>query len=172
MDIRKTLLQEHSRAQVMKVVDYVGDNPRRFEALVQVFLKGPYRVTQRAAWPLSLCVEQHPALVLPHLKPILNQLKRPDVHDAVKRNTIRLLQFIDIPRRYKGSVAKLCFDFLQSKQEPIAVKVFSMTVLSHIVHYEPAMKTELQIILEDLLPYGSPGFVSRAVKVLRKLKSL
>ncbi|MBL7857608.1 MAG: hypothetical protein JNM57_07955 [Cyclobacteriaceae bacterium] len=172
MDIQKTLLQEHSKRQAGKVVDYVGNNPARFNTLIQVFLNGPYRVTQRAAWPLSICVEHYPALIVPHLSIVLKQLERTDVHDAVKRNIVRLLQFIDVPKRHRGKVAALCFGFLQQRHEPIAVRAFSMTVLAHIVRHEPALKTELQIVLEDMLPYGSPGLVSRASKVLREIKSL
>ena len=68
MDLRKEILKEHSKAHTHKLVDYVGNNGSRFKALVEVYLAGPYRVTQRAAWPLSICAEQHPNLIAPHLK--------------------------------------------------------------------------------------------------------
>ena len=102
MDIRKALLQEQSKNQINKVVDYVGDNPARFKVLIDVFLSGPYRVTQRAARPMSYCVEHNPHLIRPHLRTILNYLKTPGISDAVKRNVIRLLQFVDIPKSLHG----------------------------------------------------------------------
>jgi hypothetical protein len=107
----------------------VGKNEARFKELVEVYLAGPYRLTQRAAWPLSSCTERHPELIYPHLKKILQYVATPGVHDAVKRNTVRLLQYIDIPIKYHGQVANMCFGFLQQKDIPVAVKVFSMTVL-------------------------------------------
>jgi hypothetical protein len=169
MDIRKTILQEFSKTQITKVVDYVGDSPIRFKVLVNVFLGGPYRVTQRAARPLSYCVEKHPTLIKPHLKAILENLKNPGIHTSVKRNTIRLLQFINIPKPFQGVVTDICFQFLSARKEPVAVKVFSMTVLASLALNIPDLKRELILIIEDQLPLASPAFTSRARKVLKVL---
>ncbi len=169
MDLTRELLRAHSRTQATKIADYVNDNPIRFKVLVDMFLKGPYRITQRASWPLNLCVERHPALVKPHLKRLLRFLQEPGIHNAVKRNTMRMLQFCTIPKTLHGTVASLCFEYLESKKEPVAVKVFAMTVLSTIVENEPDLQKELKIILEDQLPYASPGFTVRAQRVLKSL---
>jgi hypothetical protein len=168
MDLRTEILKEHSKAQAHKIADYVGSNAKRFEALIEVYLAGPYRVTQRAAWPLSLCVESHPSLIGPHLKKVLDYLKKPGIHNAVKRNTMRLLQFITVPKRNHDQVVNLCFDYLQRKQEPVAVKAFAMTVLGKIIEDKPELQRELKIILEDQLPFASPAFRVRAVKILRE----
>ena len=169
MDLTKALLKEHTKAQMTKIVDYVGQNKARFKVLVEVYLAGPYRVTQRAAWPLSYCVERHPGLVNPHLKRLLDFLDEPGIHNAVKRNTLCLLQYIELPKRLHGRVANLCFQYLQSKGEPIAVKAFALTVLQHIVEVQPELGGELKIIIEDQLPYASPAFRSRAMKVLKAI---
>lgn len=170
MDLKRVILQEHSKRQAQKISLYVGSHPGRFKELFDVFLNGPYRITQRASWPLSMCVENHPPLIRPHLKLILNHLHKPDIHTAVKRNTIRLLQFIEIPKRYHGQVAQICFKFLQDIKEPVAIRVFSMSVLSYICKANPDLKKELKIILEDNLPCATPGFYSRAIKVLKELQ--
>ena len=137
MDLAKEILKEHSKAQTNKLVDYVGNNPSHFKVLVDAYLKGPYRVTQRAAWPLSICAEKHPKLISPHLKKLLDFLSTPGIHNSVKRNTMRLLQFINIPTRYYGQVTGLCFEYLQDKKEQIAVKVFAMVVLTKIIMTNP-----------------------------------
>jgi hypothetical protein len=170
MDISKEILREHSKTQTNKIVKYVGKSPQRFKALVDVFLAGPFRVTQRAAWPLTYCVENFPELIKPHLKTILNHLKKPGIHDAVKRNTVRLLQFITIPEKYQGQVADLCFQYLRDTREPVAIRVFSMTVLTEIARSNPELKQEIVILIEDQLPYASAAFRSRAKKVLKVLR--
>lgn len=169
MDFRDSLQKEHSKAQTIKIADYVGVNKRYFKKLVDVYLAGPYRITQRAAWPMSLCVERHPHLILPHLGQILNFVKRPGVHDAVKRNTVRLLQFIEIPARYRGKVADVCFGFLSNRKEAIAVRVFSMTVLSNLSRTEGDLQRELRLLIEDELPVASPAFRARARVTLKEL---
>jgi hypothetical protein len=169
MDLVAVILQEHSRAQALKISKWVGADPKKFTILVDVFLKGPYRVTQRAAWPLNFVVEQHPGMIIPHLKKILDHLNRPGIHDAVKRNTMRLLQFIDVPKKYEGRIADTCFNFLRNRKEAVAIRVFAMTVLANISMQNPDLKPELKIIIEDQIPYESPAFVSRAKRVLKRL---
>lgn len=167
MDIRKSLVKEHSKSNTHKVADYVGVSKNRFNSLVKIYLSGPFRITQRAAWPLSLCVMRHPSLIFPHLTAILNFLKKPGVHDAVKRNTVRLLQFIEIPPRYQGKVLEICFRFLSDQKEAVAIRVFSMTVIAAIARQQPDIRKELIILIEDQLPYASPAFLSRAKKILK-----
>jgi hypothetical protein len=169
MDLRKAILKEHTRAQASKIADYVGDNKALFNDLVDVYLTGPYRITQRAALPINICAERSPLLVIPHLKKLLDHLDKPGLHGSGKRNTIRLLQYVVIPERYRGRVAEVCFRYLQDKKEAIAVKVFSMSVLAQIARDEPGLKRELKLVIEDFLPYSSPAFISRAKKVLKEL---
>jgi hypothetical protein len=169
MDLKKAILKEHSKTQTEKIVNYVGNDPKRFNELLNVFLAGPYRVTQRAGWPLSYCVEYYPALIIPHLKKVLDHLKKPGIHDSVKRNTMRLLQYVDIPKRFHASVMSVCFQYLGDRKEPLAARVFAMSVLGQMTRSHPDLKQELKIIIEDNLPYTSPAFTSRAKKLLRQL---
>ncbi len=85
----------------------------------------------------------HPWLIDPFLEDVIDNLNHP-VHDAVKRNTIGLLQEIEIPDDQMGKVADLCFGYLSSAKEPVAVKAFSMTVLLKIVQHYPELKEELK----------------------------
>jgi len=66
MNIRAELLSEHSKRQTAKIVDYVAGDPVRFKELIANFLGDTYRVSQRAAWAVSNCIEQHPDLVKPY----------------------------------------------------------------------------------------------------------
>ncbi|HZX73564.1 MAG TPA: hypothetical protein VFE57_04025 [Cyclobacteriaceae bacterium] len=171
MNLEKEILKEHSKTQRDRIVNYVGKDAKRLSELVALFLKGPYRVTQRASWPLSHIAEFHPELFASHLTKIINNLKTPGLHPAVKRNTVRLLQFVEIPKRLEGTVAEVCFSFLHDKKETIAVHVFAMTVLAMIARKQPELKNELKIMIEDQLPYAGPAIHSRATKILRELNS-
>ena len=169
MNLVDTIEKEHSSAQRDRIVRHVGNNPKRFKELVTVFLNGPYRITQRSAWALSYCIEHHPELIKPHLKKIVQFAKKDGAYDSVKRNTVRLLQFITVPKNSQGLVADLSFAFLQDTKEPVAVRVFAMTVLVNLSKALPELKNELIPIIEDQMPYGSPAFVSRGRKALKEL---
>lgn len=169
INLSKELLKEHSKEQCTRIVQYVGNDAARLAELVNVFLAGPYRITQRAAWPLSYCIQNHPELITPHLKTILKFTGQKGAPDAVKRNVMRFFQFIDIPKKYQGTTVDLCLRFLSNKKEAIAVRVFSMTVLANLAQEIPELKHELIPLIEDNLPFGSAGFRSRGKKLLKQL---
>ena len=169
MDLKKRLELGQSKKQTDEIVEYVDGRPDRFKQLVEVFLSGPFRVTQRAAWPLSICVEYWPYLIVPHLNNLLNFLHKPRIHDAVARNILRLLQFVDIPTRQHGRVSELCFNYLRHRKVAVAIRVCSMTVLYNIANHYPAMRKELQLVIEDQIPYGTAALKSRGMKVLKML---
>jgi hypothetical protein len=97
-------------------------------------------------------------------------MKQPNAHCAVKRNGVRILQFVDIPRMLQGTVADLCFQYLSSIDEPIAVRTFSMTVLARIAKGEPDLQKEIETVVRQMLPYSTPAFISRARKVFRNIR--
>lgn len=169
MDIYQLLLDEHSKKQTDRIVKYVGKDRQRFAQLIQLFFKGEYVITQRAAWPLSYCVRQYPALIDPYFKSLLDNLDRKDIHVAVIRNTVRLLQDVTIPKKYQGRVMNICFEYIQSLETPIAVKAFSLTILSNLAADYPEIAGELRLIIEDQWDHAAPAFRSRAKRVLKRL---
>jgi hypothetical protein len=171
MDLRKELLKGHNRNQAQKIADYACNSPAKFKSLIDIYLEGPYRITQRASWPIGMCVEKYPVMVKPHLKQLLDFLKHPGTHDAVRRNTMRLLQYVDIPKRNHEQVINICFAYLQQKNIAVAIQAFAMSVLAKIIHDKPELQRELKIILEDQFPFASPAFRSRALKVLKSFRT-
>ena len=165
MDIREALLAEHSKRQTMKIVRYIDGDPVRFAELMKLFLGDTYRLSQRAAWAVNYCAEHHHELVKPYFGKLVEQLERDDVHVAVRRNVARMLQFTEIPNRYRGRVFDACYNLVDDGEQPVAVKVFAMTVAAVIAKDKPALLNELRLIVEKYLPHASAGFRSRAKRV-------
>ncbi len=172
MDLEAEILREHSKHQSLRLATWVGDDKRRFKELMHLFLKGEYRTTQRAAWIVKHCADASPELVYPYLNEMIDRMLEPGVHGAVKRNVLRILQDVEIPRRLAGKIASVSFDLLASAKEEIAVKVFSMTVLANIARSEPDLKREICLLVEQQMPNGSAGFRSRGRKVLKRLGAM
>ncbi|MEN9569574.1 MAG: hypothetical protein RL172_805 [Bacteroidota bacterium] len=168
MNLRLEILAEHSKAQCNKIVQWVGDDDQRFEALFQLFLKDEYRVVQRAAWPVSYCVQAHPQLMNKRLGKLLKHLEQPGIHDAVKRNSVRLLQHIDIPVRYQGRVMNICFNYVYEPGLPVAIKAFALTVLGNLALQYPEIIPEITLLIETELPHQTAAFTSRAKKLLKQ----
>lgn len=172
MDIRKQLLKEHSKQNTNLIVDYVSQSQERFDVLMHLFLTDEYRVTQRAAWVVGEMGRHHYPMLAPHLPAMVHNLRKRSLHDSIKRNTVRVLQEIEIPENLWGEVADICFGYLATNDEAVAVKCFSMTVLLNITLKVPELKDELKILIEDQMPYGSAGFKSRGKRTLKALEMI
>ncbi len=169
--LREEILYEHSKQQCSRIVQWVGSDQQRFDTLFHLFTTDEYRVVQRAAWPVSYCVQNHPFLIRKHLKKLFDLLQKAGLHDAVKRNAVRLLADMDIPKKYQGIAMDTCFRLLQFPSETVAVKVFSMTVLHHLSEIHPDIRPELELTLREQWTDQSAGFKSRARKIIGKGKT-
>ena len=169
MNLREEILKEHSKRQTDKIIRYIGDDQKKFNALVELFLKGENRITQRAGWPMSNIVIANPKLVKKHLKNLLLNLEKPKLHNAVIRNIFRLLQFVEIPKSLHGLATETCFRFFNDRKQRVAIQCFSMTVLANLAKIYPELKNELKLSIEAQLPFATAGFKARAKKVLREI---
>ncbi|HUS01220.1 MAG TPA: hypothetical protein VMY77_05815 [Chitinophagaceae bacterium] len=168
MNLREEILKEHSKSQCNKIVQWVGDSQKRFEELFHLFLTDEYRVNQRAAWPVSYCVIAHPVFIKNNFGKLIKNLSKPDLHNSIKRNSIRLLQHVDIPEKYQGEIMEICFGYLTSPKEPVAVKAFSLTVLGNLAKQYPEIIPEIKTIIDKELPHQTVAFRSRAKKLLSR----
>lgn len=172
MNIHQEILREHSKANVDKIVNYIGADEELFAELIKLFLKGDSRTTQRTSWILSECAAKYPFQIKPYFKDFLEKINEPNLHESVRRNIVRNWQFVEIPEEYLGEIYDICFRYL-SENQPIATIVFSMTVCHNITTRIPELKIELRFRIEDLLlkhQYGSAAIKSRGSKILAKLK--
>lgn len=167
MNIREALLAEHSKRQTMRIVGYIDGDPKRFAELMKHFLGPTYRLSQRASWAVNYCAEHRPELVKPYFSKLVEQLERDDVHVAVRRNVARMLQFVEIPPRYRARVFEACYNLVDNGKQPVAIKVFAMTVAARVAKDKPELLNDLKLVVERYLPHSTAGFRSRARAVLK-----
>ncbi len=167
MILAEEILKEHSKNQCNRIVDWIGDNQDRFDQLFKLFLHGNDKETQRASWPLGYAVSSHPQLISKHWKSLLKYLQKPNLHNAIKRNSIRCITYTEIPEKYRGTVMDTCFRFLESPAEAVAVKVHSLVVLKNLSVFYPEIIPEMKLLVEAQVNGQTAGFKSCARKVLK-----
>ena len=171
MNLKEEILKEHSKQQCDKIVNWVGSDKKKFNELFQLFLHSEYRVTQRAAWPLSYCAIAHPHLLEHNYTALINNLRKPTLHDSIKRNSIRLLQSVNIPGKYEGAIMEICFKYLEAPGEAVAIKAFSLSVLQKLSKKYPEIIPEIKLLIQDQLPHQTAAFKSRAKNFLKAFSS-
>ncbi|MBX3164573.1 MAG: hypothetical protein KF900_08830 [Bacteroidetes bacterium] len=171
MNIEKQLINEHSHASTLSIVNYIGNNNTRFKELMTVFLCGDYRLTQRAAWALSNAVIEHPQLIKPYLGKLISMLAETHHHPAVARNILRLLQEIEIPEKHHGELIDVCFKCIINQAQPLAIRAFAITVATKICKLYPELKNELQLILNELAQFSQAPAIKVRVRNAHKMLS-
>ena len=169
MNLREQILLEHSKENADLIASWVGKDKSRLDKLIHIFLNDDYRVVQRAAYTVSKIADNEPSLMLPYLDKMVAKMDDNTQHIAVKRNVLRILQNVNIPEHLHGEVMNHSFNILSDVREPIALRVFSMTILDNLSKQYPEIRQELILIIENELELGaSAGFKSRAKKILKK----
>lgn len=173
MNIKAALLEDavQNRNRALSVADYASSDKKYFKELMQCFLSNDYRLAQRAAWSVSWAAINKPAMIQPYIKDLVAQLTRTDVHDAVIRNSARVLQDISIPEKYHGVLMNACFALIEKHETPAAIKAFSLTILYTLSERYPEIKAELQLIINERWPHETAAFRSRGGKILKNLNN-
>jgi hypothetical protein len=169
MDLRNEILKEHSKEHAMKIANYACSSKNNFKALMQCFMSDEYRLAQRAAWSVSWAARKKPEMIMPFIKDLVAVLKKKNVHNAVIRNSIRVLEAIDIPEKFHDDVMNVCFQFIETPATPIAIKAFSLTTLFNLSKTYPEIKLELKLIIEERRDTETAAFKSRGRKIWSKL---
>lgn len=169
MNIRERLTAEHSKTLTTAIVNYIGDDKKRFKELMAIFLAGDYRLTQRAAWPMSFTAMLHPKLITPYFEKLVNLLRNTGNHPAINRNILRMFQEINIPEKYQGSLIDICFGFIIDATCPSAIRAFALTTAAKICAPHAELKNELLLIINDLMQFAQPPAIKSRIKSALKI---
>ena len=66
----------------------------------------------------------------------------------------------------------ICFEYVQSPTEAVAVKAFSLTVLGNLAKLYPEILPEIKLLIKEQLPHQTAAFKSRAKYFLKAVGTL
>lgn len=141
--------------------------------LFDIAIDSNYPQNWRAAWTLKGIWEISPAFVEPFFGQMIKVL--PTVpNNGVRREFLRILCAYPPPEKEDdlGILLNHCFDCLTNPQNPIAVKIHSISILLKIAGVIPAIKGELTTAISMAMHDGSPGMLNRGSKALRALQKM
>lgn len=169
MTIINLLEKEHSKKQMLKIVRFVGNDQKKFDELISFCFGKNEKLAQRASWPVRYCIEKHPDLGSKHIRKMLTQMKKPG-HNSIRRNFLKAFESMKISLSFEAELINVCFDLLNKKDEPVAVKAFSMILLFNYCLKYPDLGEELKACIVSQLPFGSAGFRSCGNKIVNYLE--
>jgi hypothetical protein len=167
--MRELLTKKASRVNSYKVVTMVGEDYELYKELIGLIVENVSPISEKAAWAMNHCFENGVGFFENYFLEMTQVLSEISYSDSIKRNIVRIFQFIDIPEQFQASIINSCFTLVTDKKSAIAVKAFSLGVLEKMVKLYPELKNELIAVIEDLLPKASSGLKNRGQHILRKL---
>lgn len=168
MNLEEALAQEHSLVQAQKISVWAIESKANLKRLMQAFFGKNKSAVQRASWSASKAFELKPEWFDVYIPQLIACLHKP-IHGSVRRNSLRMLQHMQIPESHKGELIEIVFTLLADSTTESAAKAFGMSVACNIVQEYPELGKELKILIEDQLPFATPSFKSRAKKIIKKL---
>lgn len=167
MKLIELLKDSNSKAMCEAVVKWVGKSPARFAELIGHVMGKDRLLMQRAVYPMSFAIEKNPALIEPYYKVLLQQMQAPGLHEAVRRNILRALEYVEVPEAWQGELMDYCFRFITDPREKPAVKASSLTVLSKLAKEYPEILPEIKLIIEENWDRETAAFRARAKKAFK-----
>lgn len=168
MNLTEQLMLEMSRRNASYIAQQIGNDPKLFKEIIEIMFTAKAPLPLRASWVVTFFIDEHPELLKPYLNKIVGHLEKFD-HSGIRRNLLNYFCDCDIPQSLEGKLYDICFRLLLSRDEPVAVKAYSMQVLFNIAQKEPDLKGELRLVLEDFIDHDSAAVKSRSRKLLAKL---
>lgn len=172
MNISNELLkyEAQTKEQALAVAEYGLSSENALAELMRCLLSEDVRLAQRAAWSVSWVAQKRSESITPYIGLLVSQLEKPLVHNAITRNSLRILQKIEIPDMYHGQLLNVCFNFIQNRATAIAIKAFSLQILFNLSKHYPEIRNELRLIIQENMDYESAAFRSKGKHILAKLQ--
>lgn len=172
MDYSKILIKGNSREKWLEVVNHVGSNEKRLHELMMLFFKTDEFTIKRTSQVVGMIGENQPELMVKYSSELIELLSTTKI-DAVKRNTLRIFQFVSIPKSEQGILFDITLRFLLSNNEALAIRVFSMTVLRKLCEIHKELSHEVIDAIEIVLEENNAGSIqSRGQRELNVLKKI
>ena len=169
MKLSDLIIERHSQENTASAVQMVLANKRLTGELIAFIFSDDKRLASRASWIASELSRLYPALIGRHMTDLVKNLENKNIDKAVKRNTLRIMQWVAIPPALQGLAKNICFGIIIDNSEPPAVKANALTVLDILSESYPEISHELKTSIEAGFDTESPAFKNRASKILKKL---
>jgi predicted AAA+ superfamily ATPase len=163
------LLPDTGKLTAIHAADVAMQKPVLIKELLNIAFKDKQPVSLRAANTIEKIDSKMPELIRPYYSKIINSLPKFNT-DGVKRCLLKIFtRHTDLKEDLLCKLIDLCFSYMISPSEPIAIKAYSLQILYSISNKEKDLKNELIFAVRDQMEKNSGSFRAVGNKILKKL---
>lgn len=160
-----------SRNLIDNIALTVYDDVANFQTVFDLIFDKDEKVAWRAAWACEKMIQKFPYFIDDAKKQQITSLALTTKHEGLRRLSLSILLSLPISSTINVDLINICFEWMVSEKQPIAVQALSLKLLVLFCKIEPDLKPELIAYLESFDSYLlSPGMVSSRKNALKRLK--
>jgi hypothetical protein len=169
MDIIEFLNIDSSRLNADLLLEKFEEDREVFDIILDAMYQDTYPLSMRASRVIWLIAKKYPSFIISYLPEFIDRLTKFKV-DGVRRNILSILVDIPLPDIDLGELFDICYTWLESEKEPVAIRGNAITILYKISEKEPELKVELIELFQAQLPCNSRGIEARIKEMLKRLQ--
>ncbi|MDR2887893.1 MAG: (deoxy)nucleoside triphosphate pyrophosphohydrolase [Bacteroidales bacterium] len=126
-------------------VSQAEGNPQIIDSLIEASLSADRKQAFRSSWALLKTSERFPEAIYPHLNR-LAQLLPSVACESAQRAFLRIISLSGLHRtgaEHHGAITDFCFSAIKLQSSAIAVKAYSLDILSALLAIYPELENEL-----------------------------
>jgi hypothetical protein len=166
--LAEIIMVEYSRSHAEIIAGIIIKKPELIEELMDIVFSNNDPLSKRAAWPLRIINDRNSNLIIPYISLIVSELPKVS-YVSIQRALLAILSSVKIPESCQGELLQITSGLLVDKGTPIASLIFSIEIFYNISKNELELLNELELMIEQLLPYSSAGVRSKGKKILKKI---
>jgi hypothetical protein len=170
-DFQNTILKARSKLSITQIALLALEDETKLDLLLQNIRSENERLFYISSWALSDISEIYNEILFDKVLYIVETINNSS-HQGLKRNLMKVIQLVAIPEDLEFKIGEMCLCFLKKRDETIAVKAYSVTVLENLLSKNIVFNEEVLFELEKQMIYSTPAFHARAKKYLKKAKKL
>lgn len=169
MTAKEHIINELQLFNIQYLTNVLVEKPEYNEVFWDLIFNGTGVIPWRSAYVIDKHSEKYPSSIQKYI-PIMIEKLPALKEDGLKRHFLRMLQRATLPEETLGLLIDVCFRWLSSPGEAIAVRVHAMQIIYDVSQDFPDLKPELVLTLESIIGISNPGIISRASKLLFALR--
>ncbi len=150
------------------MLSYIDEHPESFEELIQLTISDKQCYSWRAAWLLSICMEENDPRIQKHVVTMIQLL--PNSKESQQRELMKIILLMEIEEDFEGILFDHCLTIWQNTKKQGSVRYYAFKMLLKITKKHPDLIQEFLSILDiqylDSLTPGIKNSIRKRVKGL------
>lgn len=153
-----------------KMLSDIHTNPELVDAYAKYAFSNE-EFAWRAAWVVSHYSRKHPEQIQKYVDSFIKNSKilKKDGH---LRETLKIIYNLKLDESQTSELFDICMDLLEDNKRQPSVRMIAFSFIIRVAENYPELHNEIEVIVENIKDFLSPGIKNSMTKRLKKIKKL